>query len=289
MHFSRYWITLIGFFIVGLLCGPVNADVLIPTNTHVFFEKDGQPYNQSVQYTVSCYGYRWSPGSGPVSSGTTSPDKEPEVVFSYSATCPEYGCTIYETYYLNYRQITWCDLEGVTREGTFTLRNFSDTPMPDCTYPRQVDIVMGKNEYYRETPDYRECLNESYAAADLCDQFLSECNPVSDPGCGNWMRDNRYVKDTNESRACRNNAELNRRTCDAFLEKIDPSTLVMWHDKHTSNEYPADRICEQRFVIPSYNNSTQSGNNTFVPPLLTPSAEIQPVWCPLLSFFGIAC
>jgi hypothetical protein len=289
MHFSWSWITIIGFFILSLLCCPVSGDMLVPTNTHVFFEMDGQPYNDSVQYTVSCYGYRWSPGSGPVSSGTTSPDKEPEVVFSYSATCPEYGCTIYETYYLNYRQITSCDLEGITREGSFTQRNFSNTPMPDCTFPRQFDIVSGKNEYYRETPDYRQCLNESFIAADLCDQFLAGCDPGSDPECGNWIRDGRYVTDTNESRACRNNADLNRRACDTYLEKVDPSTLIMWYDNNTRNEYPADRICEQRFVIPSHHNLAQTGNTAVVPPLLVAQKEIQPVWCPILSYFGIAC
>jgi len=289
MHFCRYCIILTGFLILGLLCCPVNGDVLVPTNTHVFFEKDGQPYNDSVQYTVSCYGYRWSPGSRPVSSGTTSPDNDPEGVFSYSATCPEYGCTIYETYYLNYRQITSCDLEGITRDGDFTLRNFSNTPIPDCTYSRQIDIVSGKNEYYRETPAYRQCLNESFVAADLCDQFLAECNPGADPECGNWIRDGRYVTDTNESRTCRNNADLNRRACDTYLEKVDPSTLIMWHDYHTGNEYPADRVCEQRFVIPSDNNLTQNGNNAVVPPLQGAQRKIQPGWCPILSYFGIAC
>ncbi len=284
MQFSRHWIVLFGVFILCLLCCPVHGDMLVPTNTQVFFEKDGQPYNGSVQYTVSCYGHPCNYYSCPP---TTSPSRE--VVYSYTATCEGYGCTIYETYYLNYRQIYQCDIEGMTREGNFTIRNFSNTPIPDCTYPRQIDIVSGNNEYYRETPDYRKCMDESFAVADLCDQFLAECNPGFDPECGNWIRDGRYVKDTNESRACRNDADLNRKTCDVYLEKVDPSTLVMWHNIRNGDEYPADRVCEQRFVIPSDRNFTQSDNNTYVPPLLTARSEIQPVWCSFLSIFGISC
>jgi len=288
MQFSRHCFVLSGMVILCLLCCPVQGDMLVPTNTNVFFEKDGQPFNESIQFTVTCYGYRWLPGAGPVSPVTTSPDKEEEVVFSYSATCPDYGCTIYEPYYLNYRHIDRCDLEGTTRDGNFTLRNFSNTPVSDCTFPRQIDIASGKNEYYRETPDYRQCLNESYAAADLCDQFLAECDPVSDPACGNRIRDGRYVKDTNESRACRDQADLNQRSCNAYLETIDPSTLVMWHNIRTGEEYPADRICEQRFVIPSNQNLTQS-DNTFVPPSQAAHIEMDSVWCHLLQVFGVGC
>lgn len=85
-----------------IFMGFVSADVIMPTVTTVYFENNGEPYNGNVEFTVNCYGYSYSPGP-PV-------EKEPgtyitENVFSFSATCPEYGCKIYENYYLNYRHI----------------------------------------------------------------------------------------------------------------------------------------------------------------------------------------
>ena len=107
----------------------VNADVAMPTVTNVYFEKDGKPYDKPVSFTVNCYGYSWSPG--PVIMkipGTYTPEK----VFSFSATCPKYGCKIYENYYLNYRHIDYCDLEGQADGKQFKIEKYSTNPISNC-------------------------------------------------------------------------------------------------------------------------------------------------------------
>jgi len=100
-------------FVAFLACAaaPALGDVSIPTNTYVYFEQGGAPYNGSVQYTVTCYGYTAYPGS-PSFSSHTAPENTSETVYSYSASCPGYGCVVYEPYYLNYRHIERCDLSG---------------------------------------------------------------------------------------------------------------------------------------------------------------------------------
>ncbi|WML67045.1 MAG: hypothetical protein METHP_00521 [Methanoregula sp. SKADARSKE-2] len=43
--------------IVLVLCViPVSADISIPTLTNVFFERNGTPVNESVSFTMNCYG-----------------------------------------------------------------------------------------------------------------------------------------------------------------------------------------------------------------------------------------
>lgn len=104
------------------------ADISYPTTTKVYFTKDGKPFNGKVEYTVNCYGYvQWF----------DSPDKEPgsyipESVYSYSATCPSYGCEIDENYYHNYTHIDYCDLTGKASGQPFEIKNFAKTPAPEC-------------------------------------------------------------------------------------------------------------------------------------------------------------
>jgi hypothetical protein len=59
MKLSGYWVYSISILALIFLICPAYADEIYPTITHVFFEKDGLPYNESVYFTVECYGYTW--------------------------------------------------------------------------------------------------------------------------------------------------------------------------------------------------------------------------------------
>ena len=121
---------LIGVFAFALLTSAVFADVIIPTETEVFFYIDGEPVNETVEYEISCQGWH---------TGMPGDDMEVEVdfetdpteeVFSYSATCEEFGCTVDESYYGNYRTYDSCSLTAEVGEDTYELENFNDTPLP---------------------------------------------------------------------------------------------------------------------------------------------------------------
>lgn len=145
-------VTIITFII---LSNHAHADLISPAITHVYFEKDGMPYNGSVEYTVNCYGYSYSYPPVTKTPGTYLP----ELVFHYSAEYKEYGSPIYQPYYLHYRSIDWCDLEGQAEGQGFVIRNFSQYPFTRCdAVQHRVVKIWGVNrEYYFETPEYFSC------------------------------------------------------------------------------------------------------------------------------------
>lgn len=146
------WLAVLSAFC--LLVGPVTADLISPAITHVYFEKGGVPWNDTVDYTITCYGYMKPPFSE-IPNGSYTP----ELVFHYSASCKEYGCAIYQPYYLQYTHIDWCDLEGATNNQVFSLQNFSTKPYSWCNdVERRVLRIWGdQREYYYETPEYFSC------------------------------------------------------------------------------------------------------------------------------------
>jgi hypothetical protein len=55
------FLILLAIMAAGILAiSPVHAHMISPAITHVYFEKDGVPYNGSVQYSMNCYGYTYS-------------------------------------------------------------------------------------------------------------------------------------------------------------------------------------------------------------------------------------
>ncbi|MCX6767440.1 MAG: hypothetical protein NTY90_01760 [Candidatus Micrarchaeota archaeon] len=105
------------------------ADIAIPTITKVYFDNAGAPYDGSVSFTVTCYGYSWKPGPAQDKAPGTY---EPTNVFSFTADCPRYGCEVAENYYLNYRHLDWCDLNGTAAGKDFYIHDYSGRPVSDC-------------------------------------------------------------------------------------------------------------------------------------------------------------
>ncbi|MDY6953697.1 MAG: hypothetical protein SWE60_19490 [Thermodesulfobacteriota bacterium] len=107
---------------------PSYADIIFPTTTHVYFTRDGEPHDKPVDFTINCYGYwaydEWRGGAA-LSPGTYTP----ELVFSFSASCPGYGCEVYEPFYLNYRHIDYCDCVGQTEGKPFLISDYGSLPV----------------------------------------------------------------------------------------------------------------------------------------------------------------
>ncbi|NMB78562.1 MAG: hypothetical protein GYA23_05650 [Methanomicrobiales archaeon] len=266
MKFVGYRSLYLCLALIGILLIPAAADISIPTVTTVYFDKDGIPFNESIQYTVNCTGtirYPWVTGTP---AGDTSGVEE--TVYSYTASCPFYGCTIHETYYLNYRVIDSCDLVVKTGNATFVLRGFTSNPAPaSCTGLHQYDLIED-NQYYRHTPGYLDCRKESDRADRACDRFLLPCQPP-EPGCGTRVLMNGTVaRESPEYHACRNETRAAQKACTRYLEKADRSTLLMWEDPH-GTQTPALRTCVQHYTL-----SPNSSNPGPVPSLETISRQI---------------
>ena len=301
MKLSGYRITLVAsiFALTFLLCS-VHADEMTPTITHVFFEKDGVPYNGSVQFTVECYGYSWKSwdGSAPEDQAART-NHTSEVVYSYSASCLSYGCTIYEPYYHADRLfVDHCDLKGRTTESDFLIENFSLSPLPACTDLHQADIGKGRGQYYLITPAYSRCVNDTRRQAFQCDHYLVTCNTTGDTECGNLVRaDGNYVKETPSYRACMDTIDRERADCDQLLDKVDPASLILWIDPLTGREEgPAMRNCTAMFTIPSSGQEAlpdqAGGAAVSSPPVPAPGRHRGPVellYCRIQEFFGGRC
>jgi len=163
------------------------ADVAIPTVTKVYFEKDGEEFDQMVQYSVNCYGYEFAENWWE-SEGSEVPEDydlaNPDKVYSYSATCPEYGCEIYENYYENYRHIDYCNLIGLIDGEYFEIENIPYKPLPVCQDAQQYNIYDGDN-YYMITEEYEFCIEQNgydYDCKQYADVLEEEDMIMTDSG-----------------------------------------------------------------------------------------------------------
>ena len=269
----------------------VSADEIYPTITDVFFERDGLPYNESVQFTVNCYGYAcksWDCKRDTRDLLARNGNFSPELVFSYHATCHSYGCRIYEPYFHAERILgTSCNLEGTTPQGAFFIPNVSRSPPPqNCTDLHQYDVGGGNGRYYTMTPEYHQCVNETRQRSLGCNQYLVPCEPGKDDECGHRVVDGHSVKETPSYRACKDTIDREKRECDQSLNRIDPALLIPWKDGN--KELPAERACELRFTLPPEHSSGQE----FVPPMQVTNIEMNDTgsfWCWIARIFGGRC
>jgi hypothetical protein len=139
---ARLWVCLVAGVAGAATAG---ADISLPTLTRVFFERDGKPVRGEVDFTMRCFGYRAWPTEPQRAPGSY----KPEEVFSFSAKCLNYGCEIHEPFYLNYRHIDWCDLEGRSGQRSFKIGRYGASPIdltkcspPSITEPRRCELRM---------------------------------------------------------------------------------------------------------------------------------------------------
>lgn len=122
----------LAILLVGSVCLAAKADVPMSEHVRVFFELEGKPLDQPVYFRVTCYGYRWDPG--PDYPPTRVPGSyEPEIVYRFSGNCPQYGCKIAHSIYLNYLHIEYCDLLVEAEDQDYTLPKFASAPVDMST------------------------------------------------------------------------------------------------------------------------------------------------------------
>ena len=118
--------TKIIFFLIGvILLIPfiTHGDISIGYELDFYFEKNGEPYNEQVDFTITCYGYSWVP------SESDDWYKEPgsyreSKVYSFSHFCSSYGCEANTSFSINYRHIDYCDLKGKAEGKTFIIEKY---------------------------------------------------------------------------------------------------------------------------------------------------------------------
>lgn len=256
-------IIMISMILLAFMAAPASADKIIPTSTTVFFEKNGMPYNEPVKFTVHCYGYivdATDPNYKNYWRGTYE-RKEPGTyntteVFSYSATVPGYGAKIYETFYLNYRIIDYCTLEGETNGIKFVIENVSESPLPDCSMRENWSFkpCSDQDTCLAETDEFRNCREkqrESFKEkSDSCRIFIEKYdgdNTYSKNGTmmsnesGIWVLTQKYHSCIEEA------AQINY-NCSQYYESIPCKDYC---DPYLN---PIMRDCTLYFTIPTDDN-----------------------------------
>lgn len=194
-----------------------------PVRTHVFFEKDGAPYNESVTYTFKCYGtLRYLP--------TPYNKSEISVIYQYTATCPEYGCAVWQpdTHEWNFN-FDHCELQGVTLGKNITIRNISAysscNQIPTTMfYPR---APWNSSEPYYATPEYAACerhgigILDNYPAPHI--SFVT-CDTNRDLQCMELFNCTPPVKIASSSKIKINNTDLVATSYRHYLDICDPRT-----------------------------------------------------------------
>ena len=101
---------------VALLVFPALtlAEVIRPTRAFIYFNQDNSPHSRPVDFAINCYDIE---GSG---------------VFSFSASCPSYGCKILNSFDAGDKQISYCDLTGETEGKKFEVEKYSGSPVFNC-------------------------------------------------------------------------------------------------------------------------------------------------------------
>jgi|WetSurMetagenome_2_1015567.scaffolds.fasta_scaffold45721_4 hypothetical protein len=297
-------------FCITVSIAPASADVSIPAKTTVLIDQGGEPFTGPVFFNVSCYGYLckdYACRPDPAYSERDPHNAAP--VFAYSASCPVYGCTIYQPFYLNHRHIAWCDLAGTANGTPFTIPNFSASPVPDCTYDMQID--MSENDtYYRYPPAYRACREEKeQEKKDLCGKYITPITWAEiEKSTGlSWFANNgTYWVRTDAYLACISRLDQEGSDCGADhpLEKVDQSMLERDPQGNLIGSF-----CTLRIALPTQQSGNQTPrglqdpatisppdggtmNLTFGKQASTTVHEINPVeslYCTLLNVFGASC
>lgn len=220
---------------------PVSADVSLPSITHVYFEKDGAPVHDSIRYTVNCYGHYEYPWMPQITAAVENGSSRIDVIYTYTATCPEYGCTVYEPYYLNYRVIDSCDIEGEAGGEYFMIKNFSDTPLPpDCTDLQPFHIMTGPRT---RNPEYESCINLSEPKYESCTALMTECRPDVDTDC--VESGGRMITETPASIACYQEALNATRACDPLRNPDEYYNTTPEYQECMNATYAESDLCNR--------------------------------------------
>lgn len=236
--------------------------------TTFYFQQNGQPVTQPVQFTVKCYGTSAIGGEGKLLK-----------ISEASETCQSYGCKFNTTNLFEvYRQNTkYCDLEGQVNGQKFSVNKFVGNNLSGLNCHRADFNISTSDKYYKETAAYKNCYNavlkEYYPSWNgdengnlgnfICHQSLAEVPQNECAGYGYITINNICYKFTSETYACIAEKDRKMKLCDQYLEDV---TSKLAKD---SNGYPFEQICEVNVPV-SISNADNQGT-----PNIQPTAQNQ--------------
>ena len=249
---------LISLVLISVLPVHVGANVYRPTLTNVYFEKDHVPFNESIRFTINCYGYRCENiGCTALGDNRIPGTYTQDLVFSFFATCPGYGCRIFERHpSTSDMRIDYCSLEGETRQGNFVIPRYADTPFPECFAAGEnisaVNDVSGK-KYVRMNSRTYSCTREREQEKKRCDQYLITFDRADEKKYN--VSDEIYLNQTHGIVSTPAYTECQHAIdqqfdCAQYLETLNSSSLILDDRGNVVSE-----VCSLRFSLPEGNQT----------------------------------
>jgi hypothetical protein len=164
----------------------------------------------------------------------------PEVVYQYSASCPEYGCEINEVYYYNYRHIDYCDLEGEAEGESFSIKKYAKHPDPvDCEW---TDVRTCTEHFVIPSGE------DVFMDVDANNEFYDSIGYVKSEGIVEGYEDGSYMPDQTINRA-----EFTKIIVESVFGEPE-ACLVTMHFTDVGDEWYANYICKavKEFIIVGY-------------------------------------
>jgi len=290
------WLVLLGFLYVFLVFfQPVFADPMQPLVTKVYITQDGTPLNDSVDFSLDCFGrvgmdenFFSKHGLKKILNITDGND----AILSYTATCkPHENCYIYSPDIPWMISISFCHLSGTYKGQPFLLKNFSRDRIQ---YPGLMLMGVGdRHHIYAVSSDsFRQCKDEEN---------------IKNRACEKQFKDTKTWNYTPEYFQCQNNS-LNE-----VLVCIRNNGTLM----NETEVKGAIRYNELQFDIPSDNKRTETRTSSAVKnsiisknpesATISPTGQIpqnssvqilfpnvarspvESIYCDILRFFGFSC
>jgi len=296
------WLVFSGcLFALLLLFLPGSANPMIPTMTEVFITQNGIPVDDTVDFSLDCYGSvgDWIGTKENLLSkyglrkalNITGDD---DAVYSYTATCrPAEHCIVYKPDMPWTIRISHCDLSGTYKGQPFLLKNFSREPMLASTrmikifgYEPETLTITEKEDWLCD--DQQDLLDQNCE-----DKFIDHNSPPGTPG------------ETPEYWQCQNKSYEVLRAC-----LRSHGTPMNETDVRQAQYY-----YELRFDIPSGDELRETRSNPGVVPDLVGKDRRSPIipfsdtalkvstvpvsparrspveslYCRILNFFGTSC
>lgn len=271
--FPRFLFTLM---CIALVIAPVSANIRPhPIASILYIENNGVPFNESINFSLKCYGHFAYPTDTYtfLREKTADDPNPPAEIFSLSGICSSYGCLISTVLqsppgrYMEPEHSDLCKFTGTAGGMTFETWNVTRIGGIQCfKYSDQWDVsknIQKTTRYYNYTPGYLECRKKLKDLGEECQQYLV----------------NNSLKIHTESMTHNQCIDLNNREeqkCEENLEEIDPSKFL-----------PVEKYCLFRFSIPIQNQTIET---TSVPiATAAPQSPVTSLYCTLMNFFGARC
>jgi hypothetical protein len=263
--------------ITPLIIEPVIANPTPRTRSlQLFFEKDGHPLNESVNFSIDCLGFFAAPYYQFMYNESVRRDVPRTTVFRISGNCPSYGCFFALSTrsppdpYWEPEQSKLCRINGSISSQPFTDWNITGLSGIQCAKRSDqwdVEKKVGRiTHYYNYSPEYYSCRKNLDALVENCQNIFRN----SSSGYGTNDINQTYLE-------CRDLDYRQEFTCDSNLVEIN-----------ISKTNPAQYSCIFRFDISSGNMST--GSSSEIEQTVNPHhSPVESLWCSLLRLIGKGC